>query len=324
MSPPPFYYLRVKSVYRMNIVYLRYATVIAKAGSLSKAAEELFVAQPNLSRAIKELEKELDITIFERTSKGIVLTPDGERLIENGKKILRQIDELEKEFTDHLYEKTRFALSAPRASYISRAFAAFSRSLSDIDRAEAYYKETNARHTISDVYERGYNLGIVRYPSQYDRQFKESFAQKGLACELIAEFEHILITRRGNTLSTLKEVTAEDLTGYTEVAYADPFAPSVSEEELKREELSVESERRIFVYGRAERFEILAANDKTYMLVAPLPQDILDSYGLVALPCKGGTKKYRDVLIYDKTRKLTKVDKVFMTALCDSKRECFK
>ena len=83
----------------MNIVYLRYATVIAKAGSLSKAAEELFVAQPNLSRAIKELEKELDITIFERTSKGIVLTPDGERLIENGKKILRQIDELEKEFT---------------------------------------------------------------------------------------------------------------------------------------------------------------------------------------------------------------------------------
>ena len=149
----------------MNIVYLRYATVIAKAGSLSKAAEELFVAQPNLSRAIKELEKELDITIFERTSKGIVLTPDGERLIENGKKILRQIDELEKEFTDHLYEKTRFALSAPRASYISRAFAAFSRSLSDIDRAErtclrtyrrirAYPHHETRQHAVDS--ERGY------------------------------------------------------------------------------------------------------------------------------------------------------------------------
>ena len=66
------------------------------------------------------------------------------------------------------------------------------------------------------------------------------------------------------------------------------------------------------------------AVDIVFIQFEMLPQDILDSYGLVALPCKGGTKKYRDVLIYDKTRKLTKVDKAFMTALCDSKRECFK
>ena len=55
----------------MNIVYLRYAVAVAKAGSLNKAAEELFIAQPNLSRAIKELEKELGIVIFDRNSKGI-------------------------------------------------------------------------------------------------------------------------------------------------------------------------------------------------------------------------------------------------------------
>ena len=60
----------------MNIVYLRYAVAVAKAGSLNKAAEELFIAQPNLSRAIKELEKELGIVIFDRNSKGITLTHD--------------------------------------------------------------------------------------------------------------------------------------------------------------------------------------------------------------------------------------------------------
>ena len=63
----------------MNVIYLKYAVAVAKAGSLNKAAEELFVAQPNLSRAIKELEKELGTVIFERTSKGISLTPDGEK-----------------------------------------------------------------------------------------------------------------------------------------------------------------------------------------------------------------------------------------------------
>ena len=63
----------------MNIVYLRYAVAVAKAGSLNKAAEELFIAQPNLSRAIKELEKELGIVIFDRNSKGITLTSDGEQ-----------------------------------------------------------------------------------------------------------------------------------------------------------------------------------------------------------------------------------------------------
>ena len=63
----------------MNVIYLKYAVAVAKAGSLNKAAEELFVAQPNLSRAIKELEKELGTVIFERPSKRISLTPDGEK-----------------------------------------------------------------------------------------------------------------------------------------------------------------------------------------------------------------------------------------------------
>ena len=63
----------------MNVIYLKYAVAVAKAGWLNKAAEELFVAQTNLSRAIKELEKELGSVIFERLSKRISLTPDGEK-----------------------------------------------------------------------------------------------------------------------------------------------------------------------------------------------------------------------------------------------------
>lgn len=63
----------------MNVIYLKYAVAVAKAGSLNKAAEEFFVTQTNLSRAIKELKKELGSVIFERPSKRISLTPDGEK-----------------------------------------------------------------------------------------------------------------------------------------------------------------------------------------------------------------------------------------------------
>ena len=152
----------------MNIVYLRYAVAVAKAGSLNKAAEELFIAQPNLSRAIKELEKELGIVIFDRNSKGITLTSDGERLISYGKKIIRQIDNIEKEFKEKKYT-TVFSLSAPRVSYISHAFAQFSKHLTETDRCEVYYKETNNMRAITNILEKDYKLGIVRYAFVFER-----------------------------------------------------------------------------------------------------------------------------------------------------------
>ena len=61
----------------MNILHLKYAVEVADTGSISRAAENLFMNQPNLSRAIKELEASLGITIFERTTRGMLVTPDG-------------------------------------------------------------------------------------------------------------------------------------------------------------------------------------------------------------------------------------------------------
>ena len=68
----------------MNLQYLRYALEISRTGSISKAAENLSVAQPNLSRAVKELESALGISIFERTRTGMAVTPEGEQLLSAG------------------------------------------------------------------------------------------------------------------------------------------------------------------------------------------------------------------------------------------------
>ena len=79
----------------MNILHLKYALEIDKYKSINKAAEMLFMSQPNLSRALKELEDDLGISIFKRTSKGMDTTMQGEEFLSYAKKILAQIDEVE-------------------------------------------------------------------------------------------------------------------------------------------------------------------------------------------------------------------------------------
>ena len=80
----------------MNLLHMKHALEVAKAGSLSKASEVLLIAAPNISRSIKELETDLGISIFDRTQNGMKLTPEGEEFINFAKGILGQIDEVEK------------------------------------------------------------------------------------------------------------------------------------------------------------------------------------------------------------------------------------
>ena len=307
----------------MNIGYLKYAISVANAGSLSKAAEELSVAQPNLSRAIKELEKELDIVIFERKPKGIILTPDGELLISYGKRILKQIDDVEKEFKDKGKKKVKFSASVPRATYISSAFAEFSKILPEKERCEVYYKETNALKTITNVVEKDYRLGIIRYASFHDREVKEMFRNKNLAFELIAEFRYVLVMSKHSPLAALEEIRYSDLKNYIEIAHADPYVPSVSLSQIREEELPDTMARRVFVFERASQFDLLSANVETFMWVSRIPPETLQRYDLVCRECTDNAKLYRDVLIHSKSYALTPMDKAFIGCVCEAKRKYF-
>ena len=79
----------------MNLTYLKYVVEVARVRSITKAAQNLYMGQPNLSKAIRELERELGITIFRRTSKGVIPTPQGEEFLGYAQGILSQLDELE-------------------------------------------------------------------------------------------------------------------------------------------------------------------------------------------------------------------------------------
>ena len=307
----------------MNLMHIKYAVEVANEGSINKAAEKLYVGQPNLSRAIKELEASLGVKIFERSAKGMGLTSDGETFIRYAKTILRQVDEVESIFNGSGSVKKRFSISVPRASYISDAFARFSHSLTNEAEAEIIYKETNSLRAIKNILHEDYKLGIIRYAENYDKYFKTMLDEKDMQYEMITEFSYVLAMSRENPLASAEKITFDALKDYIEIAHADPYVPSLPLSQVRKEELPDNIGRHIFVFERASQFELLSENPETFMWVSPIPQKLLDRYDLVQIPCEENKKIYKDILIYKRDYKLTVLDKAFIDELCKSKREMF-
>lgn len=304
----------------MNILHMKYAVEVARAGSLSKASEILLIAQPNISRSIKELEADLGITIFDRSAKGMILTGEGEEFINYAKGILKQIEHVENIYKNGSAGKRRFSISVPRASYIAEAFVQFSKTIGT-DGAEIFYKETNSQRAIHNMTNHDYKLGIIRYSENYDKYFKAMLDEKGFNYELVTEFSYCLMMSRQSPLCKKEKISFDDLSEYTEVAHADPYVPSLPVSKVMKEELPDNIQRRIFIFERASQFDILSENPDTFMWVSPAPQKLLDRFSLVQRECEDNKKVYKDVLIYKKGYKLTKLDKQFIAELFNAKKK---
>ncbi len=168
----------------MNILYMKYAVTVARCGSITGAAEQLYMNQPNLSKAIKELENSLNITIFQRTSTGVIPTAQGQEFLDSARWILQQLEELEDRYKSEEKRKIAFSVSVPRASYITYAFADFANSLSNSGEFELNFMETNSMEAIQNISRKGYSMGIIRYQSAYETYFQKMLQEKRLQAQL--------------------------------------------------------------------------------------------------------------------------------------------
>ena len=109
----------------MNLLYLRYALAVAANGSINKAAEKLYMDQPNLSRCIKDLEASLGVSIFTRSTRGMKPTPEGAEFLKYAEKILKQVDAVENMFRKDYSEKKKFKAKIQYASKLGIPFAMF-------------------------------------------------------------------------------------------------------------------------------------------------------------------------------------------------------
>ncbi len=298
----------------MNTLHLRYAIAVDRTRSISKAAEELFMGQPNLSRAIKELEKSVGITIFKRTSKGIEPTREGERFLQYAASVVQQIDMLESMYHSQGdgMGKLIFSVSVPRASYISHSFTELVKEYADSDGIEFYFKETNAFRAIKNLFDENFNLGIVRFQDIHEQLFLTYFKEKSLKAIELLSFEYCIVMSVAHELAAQQTIQFEHLNGYIEIAHGDPYVPYLPQAEIKQEVLGGNADKRVFVYERASQFELLSSVPTTYMWVSAIPQCILDRYNLITRKCTGNNKRHKDFLIYRSDYHLTDIDRCFI------------
>ena len=128
----------------MTIQQLHYAITIAETGSLNKAAEVLYVAQPSLSSALQELEKDLGITIFYRSGRGATLTNDGEEFISYARQLYAQYENIMEKYGKGNAIKKKFGISQQHYTFAVKAFVEMTRTF---DPAEYEFASARRRHT---------------------------------------------------------------------------------------------------------------------------------------------------------------------------------
>lgn len=295
----------------MNIFHLKYAIEVAKAGSINKAGENLGMAQPNISRALKDLEADIGINIFDRSSKGMNLTPEGKEFIAYAQQILYHLDELENMYKGGSGNRQKFSVSAPRAGYIAEAFAEFSKNINGSS-AEVILKETGVHNTIKSVIGSDCKLGIIRYEAEADRYFKELILEKGLEYKPLTVFNFAILTSKNSELASVEKITQEDLKNKIQITHTDPYAATLTAANAYKEASQEDSDKCIYVLDSAAQLELLSQNADTFMWVSPVPDAILERYNLVQKYSDLNSSKYMDVLIYRKDYKLTELDKAFI------------
>ena len=264
----------------MTLQQIRYVTMIAQAGSMNEAAKKLFISQPSLSGAIKELEKEVGIIIFSRTSKGVVLTAEGEEFLGYARQILNQVELLEEKYLEGNNVKKKFGVSTQHYSFAVNAFVDLIQVYGS-DNYDFSLRETQTYEIIDDVARLKSEIGIL-----YLNEFNETVLRKILKSndlqftELFEAKPHIFISDK-NPLAQKAEVTMADLQPYPYLSFEQGEHNSFyySEEIFSTEIRS----KNIRVRDRATLFNLLIGLNG-YTICSGVIDEELNGENIVAIP----------------------------------------
>ena len=202
----------------MTLQQLKYVVAVADKGTISKASKELFVSQPSLTNAIRELEKEMNISIFNRTNKGTVVSQEGEKFLRYARQVLEQASLLESAFKGNVKQKKRFCVSTQHYSFAVNAFVDLIKKYGE-DEYDFSLRETETYEVIDDVAKMKSELGIVYLNSFNEKALGKIFKSNNLKfTELFTANPHIFVST-SNPLANKKSVKMKDLAPYPYLSY---------------------------------------------------------------------------------------------------------
>ena len=202
----------------MTLQQLKYVVTVAECGNITEAAKQLFVSQPTVTSAIHDLEKEMQIVIFIRTNKGVILSEDGERFLGHARQVLEQVDLIEGIYKDDVVSKPHFAVSCQHYSFAVNAFVDLIKEYGQ-DEYDFSLRETQTYEIIEDVARMRSEIGIL-----FLNDFNETVLGKILKSHelefhpLFVARPHVFISRK-HPLAGNAVITNEELEQYPYLSF---------------------------------------------------------------------------------------------------------
>lgn len=235
----------------MTLIQLHYLIVIAETNSLNKAAEQLYVSQPSLTSAIKELEKELGVTLLYRSGRGVTLTNDGVEFLLYAKQLYSQYEAVLEKYGMGGAHKKKFGVSTQHYSFAVKAFVDMAKEF-DMSRYEFAVRETRTAEVIRDVSTMKSEIGIL-YLCDFNRKSMEKLLKSAsLEFHHLIECQAYVYIWKNHPLAKEKTIRFEQLNGYPCLSFeqGDNSSFYFAEEILSTNEYS----------------QVIKANDRATML----------------------------------------------------------
>ena len=264
----------------MTLQQLKYVVTVAEAGTITNAAKKLYISQPSLTNAIHELEKEMNIVIFQRTNKGIVLSQEGEDFLGYARQVLEQAAILEDKYKGEGSGKKQFCVSTQHYSFAVNAFVDLIKKYGQ-EEYDFSLRETQTYEIIEDVAKMRSEIGIL-----FLNDFNEKVITKILKSnelefhDLFVAKPHVFISRR-HPLADHQIITNEELESYPYLSFEQGEHNSF----YFSEEIFSASERKknIRVRDRATLFNLLIGLNG-YTVCSGVIDKKLNGKDIIAVP----------------------------------------
>lgn len=287
----------------MNVTHLRYAVEVARTGSISQAAEALCVGQPNLSKAIKELESSLGVTLFRRTSKGATPTPQGEAFLHYARSLLSQMDEMENLFVPGRAEREAVRVAATPSAVLTLAAAQLSPSLPE-GQAFSLREYEDGNGVIRAVADGQAGMGLLRCPALEAEALVRQCDEVGLRGLPLRHAAPAVLMSRRHPLAESRPLLYPELAAYTRLSGGDR-APALSVSRVRRSVRLPAAPETWILTSPETRLAVLSARTDTYAFDEPLPPVLLERYGLCARSCIGVDQEWIDLRVLPREQEVT-------------------
>ena len=266
----------------MTLKQLHYAVTVADTGNITEAAKRLYIAQPSLTSAIKELESEYGIVMFKRGKKGIEVTPEGDEFLGYARQVLEQVNLIDERYTGNTHGKMRFFVSSQHYSFVVEAFVALLKECGG-DKYEFHMRETQTFDIIDDVAHLRSEIGILYLNKFNETVIRKTLRDNGLTFTTLFKAKPHVFIGKDSPLASKDVLTLKDLAPYPRLSYEQGSHNSFyfSEEILS----TVDCDKELIVRDRATLFNLLIGLNG-YTICSGVISKELNGPNIIAKPLK--------------------------------------